>query len=371
LKAIYKRVFAVLLFILCLTQTGCWDKKIYEDIGFILQTGLELNEDKQLLCTITVPVFEEGVQNKVEALSATGDFFRESREQISHTLGMQVEAGKVQQIYISTELAEKGIMEYLDVFLRNPENPLLANIIVVDGSPKELMAASIGFKNKPLPAIYANNLLVEARRNGYTPETRVYDFAIKTYSKTIDTAAPLMTYDAKSISVAGTALFDDGKMIGEIDTSQSALLSLLMGRNAVIQYVYRMSDKDEGFSSGAAILIKDSGRKVTIYTEGDTLKINIKLNMKASIAEYNGTKQLDKRKDLEKLEQEIGESMEKESIELLKYMQQINADPAGFGEIVRSRYNDYWKSIQWKDVYKDVAFSVDVKLKFEFYGAIN
>lgn len=371
MRAVRKRAIAMLLCIACLLLTGCWDQKIYEEIGFILQTGLEKSEGGELLYTITLPVITPEMKAKSEVVSTTADLIRQSRENARRTIGKNVESGKAQHIYVSKELAQEGILEYLDVFIRNPANPLLANLLIVEGSPQKLMEASVNFENKPIPAIYVNDLLVEARRSGYTPETRISDYIIKAYSKTIDNIAPLVCYTSKAIDVKGTALFDGDKLVGDIDTRETALLYLLMGEAADIQYIYFDESSGKEEKSGAAILIKDHKRKLDIYTDEDTLKIDIQINLIASVGEYKGKLQLDKKEDLKKLEKEVAKSMEEASLKLIKYMQQVNSDPVGFGEMVRSQHNAYWKTIQWEDIYKDVVFDIKMNLKFELYGAIS
>jgi len=55
---------------------------------------------------------------------------------------------------------------------------------------------------------------------------------------------------------------------------------------------------------------------------------------------------------------------------LLKYLQEIGSDPVGFGEIIRAKHNEYFKSVSWKTVYPKVKFDIDVKINIEFYGAL-
>ncbi len=146
------------------------------------------------------------------------------------------------------------------------------------------------------------------------------------------------------------------------------MLYLLMGKNAGIRYIYH----DQGKAgNGAVTLIKKFSRKVEAYTEEEALVIDIKLKLKASVTEYMGVKQLDKEVNLVKLEKEVAESIKKDYEKLIKYLQQINSDPPGFGEMIREKHNEYWKSVKCKEIYKDVIFSVDVNVEFEFYGAVN
>ncbi|MDW8803061.1 Ger(x)C family spore germination C-terminal domain-containing protein [Clostridium sp. A1-XYC3] len=58
-------------------------------------------------------------------------------------------------------------------------------------------------------------------------------------------------------------------------------------------------------------------------------------------------------------------------MKLLKHLSQVGSDPVGFGEILRTKENKYWKSIKWKDLYKYAYFNVEAKINFDFYGAVT
>lgn len=374
MKTIGKTVSSLAVILLLLAQTGCWDQKIYERIGFILQMGLELDDKEQLVYTVSVPIVGPDIKGTVEVFSTTQNLLRESREKVRHVSGKAVEGGKTQHLYFSKELAEKGINQFLEIFLRHTENPLLANIIIIDGSPKEMMNLSAQFENKPRPASYVNDLLVNARQNSYIPETRIYDFSIMAYSKTIDPITPMLRYTEKEIETVGTALFWGDKMVGELNTSETGILHALMGTDRKIQYIYNGEDEKESATKvkeGAALLIKSLKRKVSMHTEDDLPKINIKLDCKASLDEYDENHNLDDPKTKRQLEKAVAESIRKDCQELLKYLQEVGSDPLGVGEMLRAKHNRYWKSVEWKDQYKTAEFHVEVELIFEFHGSIN
>jgi spore germination protein len=357
-----------------LLQTGCWDQKIYERIGFILQMGLELDKDGKLVYTVSVPVVGPDIQGKVEVFTTSRNLLRESREKVRHVSGKAVEGGKTQHIYFSEQLAQKGIDQYLEIFFRQTENPLLANIVVVDGSPKEMMELSAKYEDKPRPAFYFNDLLVNARQNSYIPETRIYDFTIMEYSKTIDPITPIVRYNEKEIEIAGTALFSGDRMVGKISTDKTGMLLAMMDVNRKIQYTYHKQVEQmdtEEIKSGAALLVKGIKRKLKINTGGEALQIDIRLDFKASLDEYAEAHNLDDPEAKRKLEEAVALSMRDNCLELLKYLQEIGSDPIGIGEEVRTKHNTYWKSVQWKEVYKKASFNVGVSLIFELHGAIN
>lgn len=378
MKPINKLAIIIMILSTMLLQTGCWDQKIYEKIGFMLQLGLELDERGEVRYTTTVPLISPSVKQKdmkeiTEILSTKINVMREGRDKVRLVSGKTVEGGKIQQVFFSEALAKKGINPFLEVFLRSPENPLLANVVVVEGSPNEMMKFSEEFTDKPRPTFYVNGLLQSARRNSYAPEARISNFTILTHSKTIDPTTPLLRYTRKEIKVAGSALFSSDKIVGKINTKDTGLLTGLIKKNSDINYIYQGKYsyiKQEDTKKGVAVLMTIKSKKIKVDVSGYKPLIDIKLNFKGNLNEYSGELDLSNPKDKKKLEEAIAESIQKDYIKLLQHLAEAGSDPVGFGEIVRTKHNQHWKSVNWKDEYKYASFKVQAEINFDFYGAV-
>lgn len=369
---VYKRFFILAVLLIMSFLSGCWDQKIFEETGFILQLGLELNEDGELLCSLTMPVVEEEIEQKIEILSVTAPLLREARDKIRNSSGKRIEGGKTQQIHFSRELAERGIGDLLDVYIRSPENPILANITVVEGSPLEMFKTSLNYKDKTRVAFYVSNLIDESRKRTATPEVRIYDFVIAQHCETIDPTAIYMRYDEEKIEILGTALFKGDKMVGTLDITDSGILYALMGKKIRFDYYFREEHTHSpGIKSGIALLFKLVRRKVDIDVSGEKPKIHINLDYITSLDEYDHKHQLDEPNNKKEVEDKVAESMKNDCERILAYLQEVGADPVGFGEMVRSKYNAYFKSIDWREIYPEIEFAMDVKVTIETHGAIN
>ncbi len=368
--------FCLVLFLMAgiLMQTGCWDQKQYEDIGFILQMGLEKEKNK-LLLSMTAPVVSPDVEKKVEFLYTSDEaMVRSSREKLRDRSGKMLQGGKIQILYFSKELAQEGINEYMDIFLRDPENPLLSNVVVVDKSPKEMMELSLDFKDKPRSAIYAAELLRDARRRLSIPETRIYNFNILYYSKTIDPVTPLFRYDDKNFIASGSAVFNGDKMVGEVDPDQTKLLNILIGKKQTFEYFYRESVPSEikdTLKHGASIYMMPKKSKINVYIESKKPVLDLTLRFNASMDEFSGKNKLDQKGYQDKVEKAVSQALYNDIYKLLTTLQQVGADPIGFGEKVRSTQNQYWKSVNWKEVYKSARIKLNVGVNIETYGTIR
>lgn len=368
-----KKLIILLLMIISITLTGCWDQKIFEDIGFVLQIGVESSKDNKLLVSLVYPVIN--IENKNQAnmdVNKVTDL-REAREKSRMTSSQTLEAGKVQQILLSKEIAKKGVHNLFEITERDPTNPALAFVVVVDGSPKELIKKLMTFKDKPRPSFYINKLLEGNVKDSYIPETRVYNFDIAYFAQGLDPITPLIKLETDKVKVIGSALFSEDRMVGSIDTRQTSLLLAMMNKIKKTEYISSTTDfmeENEKVKRGIALLLRDSKRKIDIKIKDNKPVINISLRFNGVLDEFKWDR-TNIPEQQNKLENILCKEIENECIKIIKYMQNVGSDPIGFGDIIRAKYNSYWNSIDWKKAYKDAEINVDVKLNVVSHGVID
>lgn len=362
-----KKSLLTLMILFIMTLTGCGDQKIFEQVGFALQAGMELKGNKVII-SITLPVISQDKNINAFRLLVIEDAkgAREAREKSRMKFPSSVEAGKIQQIVFSSQLAEAGVHKYLDVFERDATNPILAYVVVSEGSPKDLFKRIETFPEKPRPAIYINQLLESNIRSSYIPETRLYNFDIEYYSKGVDPMVPMIKAEEMGISVVGSALFSEDKMVGKIDTKQTVLLLAMRGRMKPTEYITLAPNN----SCAVSVMIKKVKSKNKIYIKDKKVFADISLKFDGNLDEY-AIDNLDDPKTQKELEGYVAAQMKRECEEILKYTQQVGSDPIGIGNMVRAKNYDYWKSVNWDDAYKNIVFNVDVSLNLRHHGVVN
>jgi len=372
-----KRILTLILMILIfpLILTGCWDQKIYEHIGFILNVGIESSKDGNMLITFTSPVVGEGEgETGVELIEVTGGILREGRQNARNMSSKQLESGKLQQFLISSELAQKrNVHDLIEIAERDPILPIQCWLVIVDGSPNELIKAAANLKEKPRPAIYINQLLENSAKGSKIPETRLADFNIEYLAPGLDPMLPLIKLSNNQVMVTGSALFSKGKMTGKLSTRQSFLALAMMGRA-----------RKAGFSSIDPIFpkVSDDGKE-DMATELRAIKRNIKIkmvdgepvvniyiNFAGYISEYGWDSLTDQAVQKE-IESYLSERLKKDCIETINILQQANCDAIGIGDMIRAKCGEYWKSVDWEDAYRDIVIDVDVNVDIKQFGVID
>ncbi len=368
MRKVKKLVFILLLTVLL---TSCWDENIYEKVGYILNVGIERSEDNKMLISLTNPVVGIQQQGEVEMITTTANSLREARENGRLISPKNLGGGKIQHILLSCDMAEGGIHNLLEVFQRDPINPALAIIVVVDGSPKELIEKSLNFGDKPRSAYYISQLLENNIRNGYIPETRIYNFDIAYFAPGLDPITPMIKLEPNGIRIIGTALFSGDKMVGRIDTRKSSLLLAAMNqlRNPTF-FIDNYFDEDLEVEFYTAALLRSVKRKLDIKIVENRPVINMELIFDVTLDEYRWDR-TDEKVTQMAIEDAIVKGMKEDYKQLFNYMQKIGSDPLGIGDKVRAKYNNYWQSVEWNEAYKVAEINIDVEVVIKQYGVIK
>lgn len=370
-----KTIIFLLIIIITINLCGCWDQKIYEQSGFVLQVGFEPYDTKDMLISFTLPVVDMTARERTELIYSNGDMLREFREKARRTSAKVVEGGKIQQLLIEDFLASKGINNLFEVIERDSTDPPTAYVLITEGSPKEMFDALQGFEDKPSPAFYIHDLIRSNIKSSYAPDTRIFQFSSLYFSPGIDPVAPiikLQTDKGKGVEVTGTALFSGDKFVGKIDTKETPFLLAMMGKmkNSIFISKKLQEKEPENNKKGCAISITKVKRKLSVDILDNKPVVNISLNLKAAIAEFKWNKLYDSDFQ-EQLEEVISAEIKEICEKVLSYTQDVGSDPIGIGDIVRAKHNNYWEKVTWENAYKDVVFNVKVNVNISSHGVIR
>lgn len=356
--------------------TACWDQKIYEQIGFILQLGYESSSDGRLQVSYTSPVADPKKSEQVEFISAPASTAREFRDIARRISAKNLEAGKIQQVVISSELAEKGIVNLLEVIERDPSDPGIAYVVISQGSPKELFDYMQKLGDKPRPSFYLDQLIENNARNGTCPRTSVFEFTTYSFAQGIDPITPIVkieTEQSKGVKIMGSALFNSDKMVGKVDSKDTSLLLAMKGKLKSTEYIFNSlgcPENDKSGKCGAAMLLTKPKSKIKVHIEDNIPVVEINLKFKGALEEFQWD-HLDKKTVQEKYEKLMSTEIKNQCMKVLKYTQEVGSDPIGIGDIIRAKDYTYWKNNKWRDFYGKAIFKVDAKVDISRYGVIK
>lgn len=363
-------VFVFIPFLFC----GCWDEKPINESGFITMLGIECSNSGEVNVTYGVPSNDATTKAKGEIINTSSNLLRIAREKLKMQSANNIEAGKIQFFMFSKETAAKLPIENVnEVFERDPANPILAWVIVVDGSPKDLFNKCLKYKDKPLPSIYIRELIERCASCAYVPETMVYNYDINNYAKGIDNITPYVRYDSKAVEAVGSAVFSSGKMVGTINTQETGILTAMMKTLKGKKFTYFCGGIDDNTDKpihGLAIQLNQRSKKINISIKNNKAIVDIYVELYGYVDEYKWDNLKDEKK-IKILNKYVQEDIQTNSQKVLNKLQNMDSDPIGIGDIVRAKYNDYWRKVKWHEAYKNAEITAHVKFNIIQHGAVQ
>ena len=375
----YKRIkIFVLLIAIPFIFCGCWDEVLVEKTGFITTLGIESAPQGNLKLTYAIPIVDPDIKtSRAEVLEIEANLARIARDNLNRRSGKDILAGKIQQVLYSKEFAGEGrISETNTIFERDPSNPILAWVVIVDGSPSSLIHQSEeNIKDKPKTSTYLDNLLERAVSTANINETRVFNYDLISMAPGIDNTVPMIKITDKSVEVKGSALFSNEKMVGTINAQDGGLLTAMMKTLKNKKYTYNASipsSAKETYSEkqSSAIQLSQNSKEINISIKNNKPIVDIYLDLSGYADEYKWN-HLNDEKEVKKLNEHVQEQLRQDCQKLIAYMQSIQSDPIGIGDMVRVKYNSYFKKVDWHTAYKKAKIDVHIKFKLVEYGDIQ
>lgn len=364
-----KHACALMLLLLLCMACGCWDQRVVERIEYIVNVGVDARPNGQILYSITTPSLQAGGQPKPRLRATVVSTPREGREKLFLQSTGRLQSGKLEQIAFGEAMARRGILDYLDVLVRDPINPVLARLVVVKGTAFDFYKKAVKWPQLPLPGIYLSRLFDQAVENGSIPNTNISSFFTRYYAPGLDPILPLVKATKTRAIVLGAALFRDDKYAGELDVDETYLLGVLRG------------DPADHLLAVPASRLARGKRKMVVRFIGGRAKLKLEVGRDAPRASYEVslTGLLEEfqmgypvtEKVLARVERITAGHARRLYEGIWAKLRRANCDPLGLGDKVRARHNDYWLKHDWREVYPRIEANFRVKVEILNYGVIR
>lgn len=367
------------LFLIVSGTTGCWNLKEPDQVAFSLGGALDLTKDGQLRVSaqIVIPLGVGGGQEggggtkkkSFSVISATGKSVYDTLPNLQGQLSRRMFFGHRQIILIGQHLAEHGIGNLLDEFVRNPQSELRSRMYVVkDGEAKDLLSvepifdpltstglvrlqATLGLKR-----YYFRNFLSDALGQGLQPMLPAVSLT-----------------DLNQIVYTGTAVFnkvDDLKLVGFLNLKESSYANWITNR----QTGFVITSFVTQGNGNVSLKLQSLRRRIHVKMVDKQIQIDVHLTGEGTIVENDANLDPTKREDLRIIQDELSQTTQKSIKQLIEKVQkQYKTDIFGFGESVHQQYPRQWKTLNkdWYKTFPELNVSVNVKLQCKDPGETN
>ncbi|MTI82881.1 MAG: Ger(x)C family spore germination protein [Firmicutes bacterium] len=398
-----------LLLLMLLLIPGCWGYQEVDESAFILALGVDKGEKNKLNLTaqIAVPkniagggegggggggakstmVVSVETPTILAGLDLLGTFV-ERRPSLKHT----------KAIVFSSELAREGMGRYLAPLVRYRQFRRNTFMVVSRGKAEELVK-----NTQPIlednPAKYIELLVGTSKYTGLFPvSSQVHQFYNAAKSEARQPVAILAALGGNKqkdqagkkesvgeylageipreggnkIDLMGTAVFNGGRMVGELTGNETTVMEMINGR--FNQGIF--SVPDPRVPEEYILLEARAERRpaVEISLEGQVPVINVEISLDAEFLSIQSNIAYERPGAINEVENAFAQILQRDADGLLrKTQEEFSADVFGFGEEARKKFLTWpeWEQYDWLKVFPQAEVNVNFNINIRRIGLLR
>jgi len=368
---------------LILNFCACWNRRELNTLAIVLGTGLDVGNQPDTL-ELTAQVVRAG-EMKSGGSSPDGSASAEKAfvnmqgtdksvlaavRGISHMANRRLYFPHNQVLIFSSELAKQDIAEGLDAFLRDYEARMNVHILVSKGKASEVLEEECELEK--IPSVHISGMIENQEPNSETVIVTRRDFALAMLSGSTAPVAPMIEVHEsggkKRGKLEGTAVFKDGKMVGELDGMQTRGLMFATGKakSSVITV-------DTKWGQVVLEMVHSRTSLEPVKAEDGSIRIELKINENGAIESNETTEDMSRLENLELLKKLGQEAIRSDVESALSQARSLSADVFGFGEAIRREYPEEWEKMKenWDEVFREIGLDVQVEVELRSTGGLT
>lgn len=292
-------------------------------------------------------------------ITSKGKSPRDVRLQADLKVEQTLDLSMLSTVLMSDNTAKNDIYNYLDIYFRDPFNPITVKLALVQGELGPFFDISTRMKSES--GEYYERFIESLEENSIAIPYTMQTVGSVLFQPGKDLALPYLKMDEQGLpSVEGLALFSGRSFSGEsLSPEQSLLLNILnntLGRQTMVNYLYE--DQPVSFR------VMKANRDIKVSDGGITINNNLDVVINEFPQDHIERERV--RKDLEKfLSSEVQKEMEK----VIDKLQKAKSDAIGIGEIVRAFHTKYYHE-DWSEHFSTLDIKVNVNLEITQTGVL-
>lgn len=368
-EGIFLRVVTLTLMIVIVTLlSGCWDRKELMNVSIVTGMAVDTGENHKYRLTVETTAASEVNPRTAEGFAPAniqtleGDTIAEITHKFNITSEQSFILSHMRLLVISQEVAEKGMIEFMDFLDRNREIRDDFEIVIArDDEAANVLKVNNMYKKSSSLKVYTQ-LVSMYKEWGGVPELKLNDF-IRIYNS--DGQTPVLVAmkvkgdpkkggnieNMKSVTpeskvdVDSLGIIKGGKLLGYVSFYDARNMLFVQNniKSTVISAVCGKDDKKIGYR------VTSSVTKVKAVEKNGVPTFTIRINTGGFLQGTQCLTNFKKPYAFEEFEKSVNEMMEKEISGTIEKMKEPSADIFGLGELLKDqdykhfkKYRDNW-----------------------------
>ncbi|MBM7649105.1 Ger(x)C family germination protein [Bacillus ectoiniformans] len=359
-----------LIVIFTVFTAGCWDQRLLKESRLVYGSGFDLTEDGKIYTSSVIRDFVNGVPTNA-VVHATGDTIRDTRIQMDRKVSGIFQPSKNRVFLLGEKVAKQDIYSFLDVFYREPNSSLSANLGVVKGKASDII--DMKATENTLIAEYLSEIIASEVQVTSIPNVNIQTVCTLMFDEGKDFFIPAFKKKGEEVVLDGTAMFHKRSLTGYLTGEETTLLLIMQGEKAkTARYVTKISSGQKPNKNNYITYSfkKAKSNLKIVSSKPGNVQAEVTVNTKISIVEYPQDHLIDP-KVIVKLERKIEEQLTKKAEKTITKIQKANSDLLGIGRELIAYHNADWKQMKWDKEYPDITIIPKFNVEIVGHGIIN
>ncbi|WRS27792.1 Ger(x)C family spore germination protein [Oscillospiraceae bacterium MB08-C2-2] len=369
-----RRVAVLLLCVsLILLLCSCWSQRELNSLAIVTGVALDVGDepDSLKLTAQVVKPGELGAGSSAQGhsgekafvnISYTDKSILSAARGITHMQNRRLYFAHNDVLIFSQDLAKQNIGEGLDSFTRDYEGRMNVNMLIARDTASEILNEDVELEK--VPAIHISGMMENQKSNSETVIMTLRDFAIATLS---ESTAPVVSmvelYESEGKKYArmqGTAVFKQGKMIGELNTAETRGL-LRITDKAVAGAV---TVETEWGQVVLEIQYSKSRLKPVKAADG-SIHMELVVDVDGVLQSNETYQDMSTPENVEMLKGKMKEFILSDIDSALAKARELSADVFSFGDAIHREYPKEWKQIKdsWEEEFPKIQLNTQIKVE--------
>lgn len=363
-----RKIAFVLVIILSLLQTGCWNAREIDELGFVLSIGLDKSENgfkvtAQMASPQTYSKTSPGLPTKsFWVVSSTGKTIFEAIRNMASISSRRIFWSHIKVILISEDIVKSNTIEIFDFFIRNPELRLRTLVAVTPGEAGKLLDITPVMEKDP--GIYLEKIIQNKNLTGKSYNIMLKDFIQDYLDPNVAPVTSRLIIDKSKqvpvVKTSGAYVFTENNFpVPLSEQNTKGLLWIKKKMDDSIMVVNCPYDDQP-----TTLEIKKSKISFKSGLENDVPRFTVNVNATAILTEQSCLTDFNDMNKLEDLESSMEDAIRKDIQSTIAVAKDIQTDFLGLSYILHNQHKDEWHqiSLKWNEIFKNSDITIVVKV---------
>jgi spore germination protein KC len=374
----YAKVFCLSILI-AMFLTGCWDQVELEERTSVVAFTVDINQKNpkllDLSMQIPIPIkivgaggggSAQGGREAVKVMTGSGSTISEAKQNIQKNLNQRLFFGHTRVVAISSEVAKTDISDFVDNLRRFPQIRRLLVPVVVPGRASRILEKDP--KLEQIPVMYIKEMMESGAKIHLIPDISLGEFFINMSDSSIHPIMNMVTPSDNGFKWSGVAIFNGPKMVGQLNDEMVWAYMNLRENNPGGDIKIPCFDEKEKYSVFHA---RKAKTKVKVEKKNNQIHAYYQVDVEGDIRESECNIDFNNEEIINKIQKSAAEVYEARARKMIQYVQKdIRADAIGLGFIVRARYPEIWRAVNWEQEFPNVQIHVTYKVNMRRFGMV-